>query len=106
VGILVFTQVRSFLLQLTRVFSANSSDLTSNVFILLLAEIMGVYFVSSVLLMRVNLPLEYRQIITDVLGDLEFDVFHAWFDAIFIIAAVITILWFSFQRKRSSCKLE
>lgn len=101
IGILVFTQVRSFLLQLTRVFSASSSDLTSNIFILMLAEIMGFYFVSSVLLMRVNLPLEYRQIITDVLGNLEFDLFHAWFDAIFIVAAAVTILWLTFQRRRS-----
>ena len=38
------------------------------------AQLMGMYFVSSVLLMRMNVPPEYRQAITDVLGtDLSAD---------------------------------
>lgn len=39
----------------------------SNMLVLFMAWMMGMYFVSSVLLMRMNLPLMYRKAITQVL---------------------------------------
>jgi golgi pH regulator len=48
-----------FLIQLFQIFSANVALPTMT---LLLAQIMGMYFLSSVLLVRVNLPQEYRQV--------------------------------------------
>ena len=92
VGILVFTNLRSFLLFVTRLFHSWSSHVTSNAVIIFLGEIMGMYFVSSVLMMRMNLPLQYRIVVTQVLGDIEFTFYHAWFDVIFFISAVGTIL--------------
>lgn len=56
-----------------------------------MAQIMGMYFCSSVLLMRMNLPAEYRVIITEVLGSLHFNFYHRWFDVIFLLSALSTI---------------
>jgi len=96
VGILVATQVRGFLLLLMRLFHSATgtyqSTNTNNSLILLLAELMGMYFVSSVLLMRMSVPIEYRRIITEVLGDIEFHFYHHWFDLIFVVSATISII--------------
>lgn len=53
----------------------------------------GMYFISLVILMRMNMPARYREIIGQVLGDLEFNFYHRWFDVIFLISATFTILY-------------
>jgi len=96
VGIIVVTSIRGLLITMTKWFYALSSSKSSNVIVLVLAQTMGMYFVSSVLLMRMNVPLEYRKIITQVLGDLQFQFYHKWFDLIFLFSALMSIgvLWF------------
>jgi len=90
VGIIIAASIRGFLNQLIKLFYAYSSSVTSNSIILLLAHIMGMYFISSVLLLRMSLPLQYREAITLVLGDIQFNFYHRWFDFIFIPSALIT----------------
>ncbi|KAL5499800.1 hypothetical protein EMCRGX_G011260 [Ephydatia muelleri] len=91
VGIIVITSIRGLLVTFTKFFYAIASSKSSNIIVLCLAEIMGMYFVSSVLLMRMNMPEEYRSIITKVLGDLEFSFYHRWFDVIFLVSALSSI---------------
>ncbi|XP_060606517.1 Golgi pH regulator A-like [Ruditapes philippinarum] len=91
IGIIIVTSIRGLLITLTRFFYAIASSKSSNIIVLCLAQIMGMYFVSSVLLMRMNMPLEYRTIITEVLGELQFNFYHRWFDVIFLVSALSSI---------------
>lgn len=91
VGVIVISSIRGLLITLTKFFYAISSSKSSVIIVLLLAELMGMYFLSSVVLMRMNMPLEYRTIITEVLGDLQFNFYHRWFDLIFLLSAVSSI---------------
>uniref|UniRef100_A0A182N342 Homeobox domain-containing protein n=1 Tax=Anopheles dirus TaxID=7168 RepID=A0A182N342_9DIPT len=92
VGCIVVTSIRGLLLTLTKFFYKISSSKSSNIIVLVLAQIMGMYFCSSVLLMRMNMPAEYRVIITEVLGGLHFNFYHRWFDVIFLVSALATIV--------------
>ncbi|KAG7390723.1 Golgi pH regulator B [Phytophthora pseudosyringae] len=87
VGILVFTQTRGFLVTLLKFFRAYSSTVSSNSVVLWLAHLMGMYFVSSFVLMRMNLSPLHRQRIDEVLGEIEFNVFHRYFDMMFVVSA-------------------
>ena len=91
VGILIVTSIRGLLITLTKFFYALSSHKSSNIIVLVLAEIMGMYFISSVLLMRMNMPPKYREIVTVVLGDLQFHFYHRWFDVIFLVSALASM---------------
>lgn len=64
------------------------------VILLFLIEIMGFYFISSILLLRMQLPLQHRQYLTQIIGsNLEFYTYHKWFDEIFVASALATILF-------------
>jgi len=91
VGIIIATSIRGFLKEIMKFFWAWSNNVSSNFIVILLSQIMGMYFVSCVLLMRMNLPLTYRTTITNILGDIEFDFYHRWFDVIFIMSASLSI---------------
>lgn len=102
VGIMIALSIRGFLQQLMKVFYAYASPATANHIVLLLAHVMGMYFTSSILLMRKNLPIEYRTTITEVLGNIEFDFYNRWFDFIFIPSAVLMIAAIAAQRNLMS----
>ena len=57
---------------------------------------------SSVVLMRMNMPLDYRRIITDVLGDLQFSFYHRWCDVIFLVSALTSIVFIYLAHKQSA----
>ncbi|KAJ1510022.1 hypothetical protein HMI54_001903, partial [Coelomomyces lativittatus] len=60
VGILIFISIRGFLLQVIKIFRIFSSTLTPESVVLFLAQIMAMYFLSTVLMIRTTLPAEYR----------------------------------------------
>ena len=92
VGVLVFSQTRGFLQTVMKVLYFYSSSVSVNSQALLLAQVMGMYFVSSVLLLRMNLPEQYRASISKVLGDIKFNYFHRHFDLVFLATACATFL--------------
>lgn len=91
VGIMIITSIRGLLINLTKFFYSISSSKSSNIIVMAMAQLMGMYFVSSVLLMRMNVPASYRMIITEVLGNLNFQFYHRWFDVIFLVSALSSI---------------
>uniref|UniRef100_A0A8R1I5S6 Golgi pH regulator n=1 Tax=Caenorhabditis japonica TaxID=281687 RepID=A0A8R1I5S6_CAEJA len=104
VGVIAVTSVRGLLITMTKFFVSvsNATSSLSNIIALLMAQIMGMYFVSSVLLMRMNVPVEYRTILTRILGDLKFNFYHRWFDVIFLISAVSSIVFLTLIHKSGS----
>lgn len=60
--------------------------------VLLMAQVMGMYFVSSVLMLRSNIPTQYRSIITDILKGIKFDFYTRWFDIIFLLSAMASTI--------------
>jgi len=100
VGIIVVTSTRGLLLTMSKFFIWISSSKSSNVLVLFFSQIMGMYFMSMVVLMRMNMPPEYRAIITSVLGDLQFNFYHRWFDVTFLVSATGTIALLYLAHKR------
>ncbi|RHY30068.1 hypothetical protein DYB32_005477 [Aphanomyces invadans] len=91
VGILVFTQTRGFLILVLKFFRFFSSSVSSNSVVLSLANLMGMYFVSSFVMMRMNLQAENKRHIDAVLGRIDYYGFASWFDVIFVVSATCSI---------------
>ena len=82
--------MRGFLVTVTKILRTSITNISNEVITLMISLMMGFYFTSSILLMRMNLPIKYRQAITSVLGHLEFQFYHQWFDIIFLASGCIS----------------
>ncbi|KAI9217811.1 Abscisic acid G-protein coupled receptor-domain-containing protein [Blastocladiella britannica] len=103
VGLLIFVTIRGLLLQIIKFFRmVSSTTISPESVVILLAQIMGMYFLSVVLMMRMNLPAKYRHIITTVLVNLEYNFYTRWFDAIFLVSALVSIAMLYFLRTSSA----
>jgi hypothetical protein len=95
VSILIFTSFRGFFVQWLKFFrmqNAAYSAIFARVFVVLMAWIMGMYFISSVLLLRMTIPLSYRESISKVMGNVQVPIFQFWFDVVFLISALMSLL--------------
>ena len=61
----------------------------------------GIFVVLIVLLLLNVLSTLHRMIITEVLGDLQFNFYHRWFDVIFLVSAVLSIIFLYIAHKQS-----
>ena len=99
VGALLLTQARSFLLQVLR--ATRSARLATNVALqrlpaLLAAQVMGMYFLSSVVLLRESVvPRARRRGLVAVFGDdaRRAALYHTAFDGAFIASSAATLLF-------------
>merc|ERR1712055_664051 len=81
VGIIVVTSTRGLLLTMSKFFIWLSSSKSSNILVLFFSQIMGMY-------------------ITSVLGDLQFNFYHRWFDVTFLVSATATLALLYLAHKR------
>lgn len=96
VGIISITSLRGFMRHFTRFFSRIGRFSGDGMgLIVILAELLGCYSVSTLLLLRRQLPERFRTAVTDAIGgDLEFDIYHRWFHALFFFSASLSVLIF------------
>jgi hypothetical protein len=55
--------------------------------------------------MRANLPVNYRGMFNEMLGNISFDFYHRWFDFVFLPSAICTIVFFLVVNKAEFMKL-
>ena len=89
IGVVAFSNVRTFLTTLSKIFSfwasgAVSADLLG----LFLGWVMGMYFISQVMLMRMQIPAQYRSIVTNTMGHVNFVFYDRFFDRMFVFSAL------------------
>ena len=108
IGALVGASLRNFLRIVFRVFFAlgGGGGGASAMLVLFVSEILGLYFLSSVLLIRNNLPDRYRGFITEAMGasgdeaagangaaeDADFTFYQNHHESVFLTSAVLTFI--------------
>eukprot|EP00887_Chlorella_sp_A99_P004233 scaffold15.g4233.t1 len=102
IGFISISSLRGFMKHMQRFFSAVGGPGNATSTCLFLTELLGFYAISSLLLLRRQLPLKYRAIITDAIGgELEFDAFHRFFNGLFLLSASLSVVLFHAQFRRT-----
>ncbi|KAI7840944.1 hypothetical protein COHA_005374 [Chlorella ohadii] len=101
IGFISISSLRGFLKHMERFFSALSAG-NATTMVLVTTELLGFYTISTMLLLRRNLPVKYRPVISAVIGgDMDYDALHRWFNATFLIAACAsTVLFYGLMRQK------
>uniref|UniRef100_A0A7S3GIX3 Abscisic acid G-protein coupled receptor-like domain-containing protein n=1 Tax=Palpitomonas bilix TaxID=652834 RepID=A0A7S3GIX3_9EUKA len=105
VGVMIFTSLRGFLNLWVKIFQIRNVGYSmryANNAVLFITWIMGLYFTSSILLLRMNLPQQYRQAVTAALGNIHFRFYHQWFDFLFMVSALVFVTIFVVLHKATA----
>lgn len=92
VGVLALSAVRGFLVNLNKLFHAVYGGVPPAAAAVLLIQAMGMYLLSTVLFFRNAVPESFRKLITETAGSLHFDFYTKWFDALFIVSSLLSIV--------------
>ncbi|EFN56411.1 hypothetical protein CHLNCDRAFT_144997 [Chlorella variabilis] len=94
IGFISISSLRGFLKHMERFFIGLSAG-NATTMVLVTTELLGFYTISTMLLLRRQLPRNYRGIISDAIGgEMEFDMLHRWFNSTFLISASLSLLLF------------
>lgn len=102
VGIMIFFSIRGLLIQFLKFFRAVSNPVSRNNIVLFLAHIMGMYFLSSVLMLRMSLPEVYRNKITILFKSIDIAFYHRWFDVIFLVSGIASMVFIYFVHQANN----
>lgn len=92
IGGISAVSLRGFLRSLRQMLSSAKTSGSASALVLLLSELTGFYTISSLLLLRRNVPVKDRQVMDAVLGgSLEFQFFHRWFHVAFLASAILSL---------------
>jgi golgi pH regulator len=104
VGFVVFSNVRTFLTTISKIFSSLAAGAVSaDLLGLVLAWVMGMYFLSQILLMRMQIPEKYRGIVSSL--PVNFQFFYKLFDSIYLCAIAMTMLTLWILKKVKSQRI-
>ncbi|KNC37695.1 hypothetical protein PFLG_02801 [Plasmodium falciparum RAJ116] len=95
ISYIVAINMKKFLQQIIQISSFFSFyfKLFSNMWILLISELMGLYFVTNSLLLTSYLPVNYNHVMNFVLGNnYDYNIFHLHSDYVFIISSAFTLI--------------
>ncbi|CDJ62833.1 hypothetical protein, conserved [Eimeria necatrix] len=106
-GWIIALTIRGFFEKLLTVFRYMSTAVSSNVFALVMSEVMGMYFSACLLLTRVYLPQSYRDALAQVLApSLDFRAFHLHFDRVFVLSSFACAISIAITHRRTAEKLK
>ena len=107
IGALGLMQIRAFLGTMGQLARMGFLSTNTELYALVLAYLSGFYFIASVVLLRTELPLNYRKGVTVALGSFGFDFFGWTFDCIFVVSTTLTVLGLvqSYASRRSNFML-
>jgi len=78
----------------------------NTVLVLVLTEVSGMHVLATLLLMRMSIPEDYRSGITRAMGNMHFNFFHRWFDLIFLLAVMVSLVVTVFNATAHSRRID